>query len=99
MSVLFDDSCEDLLREGARLAFERRDGTAPKHTRVRRPSLASKLRVIKAAQKAGLPVKAATIDGVALTFGQVEVAQTPSQPEPRDEWDADLGPLTPSLRQ
>jgi hypothetical protein len=68
-------------RNAARLAAL----TPAAELRVRKPSLASQLRVIKAAEKAGLPVRAATIDGVALEFGQPEALpseieiQTPDQ--------------------
>ncbi len=57
-------------------------------TRARRPSPASRLRVIKAAEKAGLPVKAATIDGVALEFGQPAAASAPAPEATDNPWDA-----------
>jgi hypothetical protein len=73
--------------------------STPPQRRIRKPSLATQLRVIKAAQKAGLPVKAATIDGVALTFGRPEADPPASAAADVNEWDADLGTNPPSLRQ
>jgi hypothetical protein len=37
--------------------------------RVRRPSLAAQLRVIKAAEKAGLPIRRAVVDGARSSSG------------------------------
>jgi hypothetical protein len=56
------------------------------------------LAVIKAAQKAGVgPVRRMTIDGVTIEFGQ------PDAPGANDaelnEWDRDLGPNPPQIRQ
>jgi hypothetical protein len=75
--------------------------------RDRRQRQAREIATIKAVQKAGLPVKAAIVDGVTLELGQPaplapsapSSAPPPSPREPLDEWDADLAPLTPSLRQ
>ena len=67
----------------------------PKQTRVRKPTLSHAL---KEADRAGRQVKGAAIyaDRVEITFGEPE-------PSPADadinEWDADLGPLPPPLRQ
>jgi hypothetical protein len=70
--------------------------------RERRERLAREIAVIKAMQKAGLPVRRATIEGVDLEFGQPEAAgKTPVNGTAGDfnEWDADLGTHPPEVRQ
>jgi hypothetical protein len=62
--------------------------------RVRRSSLA---RAVKEAERAGLTVKGATIDGVVLEFGQREAAETAGSAF--NEWDRDLSTHPPSPRQ
>jgi hypothetical protein len=52
--------------------------------REQRERIAKGLRVVKAAKKAGLPVKAATVEGVALEFGAPETNETISA-NPWDE--------------
>jgi len=70
--------------------------------RERKEQLAREIAVIKAMQKAGLPVRRATIEGVDLEFGQPEPARAaPVNGTAGDlnEWDADLGIQTSPLRQ
>jgi hypothetical protein len=55
--------------------------------RQRRERLAREIAVIKAMQKAGLPVRRATIEGVELEFGQPEPLPTPKPSEPTNPWD------------
>jgi hypothetical protein len=62
--------------------------------REQRERVAKGLAVVKAARKKGLPVKAATIEGVALEFGEPDTT-----PATFNEWDQDLGTLPPSIRQ
>jgi hypothetical protein len=62
--------------------------------RKQREQISKGLAVIKAAQKAGLPVKAATIEGVELQFGEPESAAVTF-----NEWDKDLGTRPPQIRQ
>jgi hypothetical protein len=49
--------------------------------RERKPSLAAALRVVKTAQKAGLPVRRAVIGGVAVEFGQPESGPAGKAPD------------------
>jgi hypothetical protein len=60
--------------------------------REQRERVSKGLSVVKAARKKGLPVKSATIEGVALEFGEPEAA-------PANEWDQDLGTHPPQIRQ
>jgi hypothetical protein len=71
------------------------DAPPPKQPRVRKPTLTHAL---KEADRAGRQVKGAAIyaDRVEITFG--EPAETPADAD-INEWDADLGPLPPPLRQ
>jgi hypothetical protein len=62
--------------------------------REERERVAKGLAVVKAARKKGLPVKAATIEGVTLEFGEPEAA-----PATFNEWDQDLGTHPPQIRQ
>jgi hypothetical protein len=55
--------------------------------RQRRERLAGEIAVIKAMQKAGLPVRRATVDGVDLEFGQPEPARPAAPDEPANPWD------------
>jgi hypothetical protein len=55
--------------------------------RVRKPSLEAQVRVIKAAEKAGLPIRRAVVDGVALSFGPVEATNATEPDEPTNPWD------------
>jgi hypothetical protein len=56
--------------------------------RERRARVAQALAVIKAAQRAGLPVKGATVEGVPLAFGQPESAPAPQlHPHSTNPWD------------
>jgi hypothetical protein len=56
--------------------------------RERRERLARAIAVVKTAQKAGLPVKRATIEGVDLEFGQPEAAKAPATLTPLEAWKA-----------
>ena len=56
--------------------------------RARRERLTQALNVIRAAQRAGLPVKAATVEGVALTFGDPEAAGKAATLTPLEAWKA-----------
>jgi hypothetical protein len=82
--VVFDEPCEELLREGVRLAFDLRDGTAPKspkQPRVRRPSLEIRARQLwKAAQAVDLQI-AVTVEGDKVTATPTRS----SAAEPRSE--------------
>ena len=60
---------------------------------------ARQLRLAKAALRAGLPVKAATIGGVALEFGQPAPAEPLIAAGDVNEWDLDLGTHPPETRQ
>jgi hypothetical protein len=62
--------------------------------REQRERVARGLAVVRAARKKGLPVKVATIEGVALQFGGPEAA-------PANEWDREFGIGThpPQIRQ
>jgi hypothetical protein len=66
--------------------------------RERRERVAEALAVVKAAKRAGLPVKGATVEGVALTFGAPDAPAAGGNAE-FNEWDRDLGTNPPSLRQ
>jgi hypothetical protein len=69
--------------------------------REERKRIAKALAIIEAAKKSGLPVKAATIEGVELQFGSTpsneEVENRPSAT--LNEWDQDLGTHPPQARQ
>ena len=70
--------------------------------RKRRERLAREIAVIKAMQKAGLPVRRATVEGVDLTFGQPaaeKAAPVNGTAAEFNEWDADLGTHPPETRQ
>ena len=71
--------------------------------RERRREEARQIAVIKRAEKAGLSIKRAVIDGVVVEFGQPEAKAAAAGPAVADsdfnEWDRDLGTNPPSLRQ
>jgi hypothetical protein len=71
--------------------------------RERRERIAHDLAVVKAAERAGLPVKRAAIDGVDLEFGQpapaTPVNRTAVADSDINEWDRDLGTYPPEVRQ
>ena len=56
--------------------------------RERPERLAREIAVVKAAQRAGLPVKAAIVEGVALTFGDPEAAGKAATLTPLEAWKA-----------
>jgi hypothetical protein len=75
--------------------------------RARRREARRQIATIKAAIKAGLTIKRAIIDGVAMEIGAAETmprAGTPFSPEPApaddvNPWDEDLGTIPLPLRQ
>jgi hypothetical protein len=98
--VVDDDEWSARQRREADAEFIR--AMAALERRQRRERLAREIAVIKAMQKAGLPVRRATIEGVDLEFGQPEAAgKTPVNGTAGDfnEWDADLGTHPPEVRQ
>jgi hypothetical protein len=59
-----------------------------------RRAIKKSLRTIKAARKAGLPIKAAVVEGTELQSGQPEAAAATF-----NEWDEDLGTNSLKARQ
>jgi hypothetical protein len=83
--VVDDDEWSARQRREADAEFIR--AMAALERRKRRERLAREIAVIKTMQKAGLPVRRATIEGVDLEFGQPEPAKAAPDEATINPWD------------